>query len=81
MRVYEVARELDIEPQQLLHLLREMGSTARTEASNIDDTTVAKLRARLERERRLGHTDKSADAPAKKSGRKTSKKAAPRKRG
>ena len=50
MRVYEVARELDIEPPQLLQLLREMGSTARTEASSIDDTTVAKLRARLERE-------------------------------
>ena len=58
MRVYEVAREFDIDSKTLLQLLREMGVTARTEASGVDDATVAKLRARFERERRAGHTEK-----------------------
>ena len=79
MRVYEVARELDIEPPQLLQLLREMGSTARTEASSIDDTTVAKLRARLERERRHGHEKTAEPKAEKKGGRKVGKKAAEKK--
>ena len=65
MRVYEVARELDIEPKQLLQMLREVGSTARTEASSVDDTTVAKLRARLEREDFLRVEGIDADAAGK----------------
>ncbi|NJD11037.1 MAG: translation initiation factor IF-2 [Gemmatimonadetes bacterium] len=57
MRVYEVAREFDIEPERMLQLLRGMGVRAVSEASAVDDATVAKLRARMERERRAGHTD------------------------
>ena len=57
MRVYEVAREFKIEPDKLMQLLRSMGATVRTEASAVDDVTVAKLRARFERERRHGHGD------------------------
>ncbi|HUF13572.1 MAG TPA: translation initiation factor IF-2 [Longimicrobiales bacterium] len=59
MRVYEVAREFEITSAALLQILREMGVAARTEASGVDDTTVAKLRARFERERRAGHTEKA----------------------
>ncbi|HSJ14937.1 MAG TPA: translation initiation factor IF-2 [Longimicrobiales bacterium] len=57
MRVYEVAREFKVEPEKMLHLLRGMGVRATSEASTVDDATVAKLRARLERERRAGHTE------------------------
>jgi translation initiation factor IF-2 len=57
MRVYEVAREFKVEPERMLQLLRGMGVRATTEASTVDDATVAKLRARMERERRAGHTE------------------------
>ena len=55
MRVYEVAREFQIESEKLLTLLRGMGVQVRSEASAVEDTVVAKLRARFERERRAGH--------------------------
>ena len=55
MRVYEVAREFKIEPEKLMQLLRSMGVAVRSEAGSVDDVTVAKLRARFERERRAGH--------------------------
>ncbi|MGH7469999.1 MAG: translation initiation factor IF-2 [Longimicrobiales bacterium] len=57
MRVYEVAKEFHLEPEKLLQLLRSMGVAVRSEASSVDDATVAKLRARFERERRAGHGD------------------------
>jgi translation initiation factor IF-2 len=59
MRVYEVAREFKVEAELLLQLFREMGVHARSEASTVDDVAVAKLRARLERERRSGTEDRS----------------------
>jgi translation initiation factor IF-2 len=57
MRVYEAAREFKVEPEKMLTILRGMGARVTSEASTVDDATVAKLRARLERERRAGHTD------------------------
>jgi translation initiation factor IF-2 len=57
MRVYEAAREFKVEPEKMLAILRTMGARVTSEASQVDDATVAKLRARLERERRAGHTD------------------------
>ena len=55
MRVIEVAREFSIEPEKLLLLLHAMGVRAKSHASSVDDATIAKLRARFERERRAGH--------------------------
>lgn len=55
MRVYEVAREFKISAERLITLLREVGVAVRSEASTVDDATVARLRARFERERREGH--------------------------
>ncbi|MBI4408897.1 MAG: translation initiation factor IF-2 [Gemmatimonadetes bacterium] len=55
MRVYEVAREFDITAEALLQLLRGMGVAVRSEASTVEDTVIARLRARFERERRHGH--------------------------
>ena len=60
MRVYEVAREFKIEPEKLIQLLRGLGAAVRSEASAVDDATVAKLRARMERERRAGHEKEEA---------------------
>jgi translation initiation factor IF-2 len=57
MRVYEAAREFKVDPEKMLTILRGMGARVTSEASTVDDATVAKLRARLERERRAGHTD------------------------
>ena len=55
MRVQEVARDFKVSPEALLQLLREMGVPARGLGSQVDDATVARLRARFERERRAGH--------------------------
>ncbi len=55
MRVYEVAREFNVSAETLIQLLREVGVAVRSEASSVDDATVARLRARFERERRAGH--------------------------
>ncbi|MGQ0813606.1 MAG: translation initiation factor IF-2 [Gemmatimonadota bacterium] len=60
MRVYEVAREFKIDPEKLTQLLRSMGVAIRSEATAVDDATVAKLRARFERERRAGHDEAEA---------------------
>jgi translation initiation factor IF-2 len=57
MRVFEVAREFKVDAEKMLLILRGMGARVTSEASQVDDATVAKLRARLERERRAGHTD------------------------
>jgi translation initiation factor IF-2 len=57
MRVYEVAREFKVDAEKMLTILRGMGARVTSEASQVDDATVARLRARLERERRAGHTD------------------------
>ncbi len=51
-RVYEVAEELDVESSQLIELLREMDVPVRSHMSTIDEEQVARLHARLERERR-----------------------------
>ncbi len=57
MRVYEAAKEFNITAEQLIQLLRGMGVQVRTEASTVDAAAVAKIRARFERERRVGHMD------------------------
>jgi translation initiation factor IF-2 len=53
-RIYEVADELGAESGQLIQMLREMGVPVRSHMSTIDDDQVARLHARLERERRAG---------------------------
>ncbi|MFW6201683.1 MAG: translation initiation factor IF-2 N-terminal domain-containing protein, partial [Gemmatimonadota bacterium] len=55
MRVYEVAKEFDVSADVMIQLLRGLGVAVRSEASAVDDSTVAKLRARFERERRAGN--------------------------
>jgi translation initiation factor IF-2 len=55
MRLYEAAKEFNLEADKLIQLLRSMGVAVRSEAASVDDTVVSKLRARFERERRAGH--------------------------
>ncbi|HEX2091397.1 MAG TPA: translation initiation factor IF-2 [Longimicrobiaceae bacterium] len=55
MRVYEVAKELNVSSEALVHLLREMDLPVRSHMTDLADEHVARLRARLERERRHGH--------------------------
>ncbi len=68
-RVYEVAEELGIETKQLILMLREMDVPVRSHMSTVDDGAVARLHARLERERRQassGSADESRAAPARR---------------
>jgi translation initiation factor IF-2 len=55
MRVYEVAKELNVSSDALVHLLREMDIPVRSHMTDLADEHVARIRARLERERRQGH--------------------------
>ncbi|MGK7311446.1 MAG: translation initiation factor IF-2 [Candidatus Longimicrobiales bacterium M2_2A_002] len=59
MRVYEVAKEFDVPAESLIQLLRQMGVSVKSEASTVEDTEVAKLRALFERHRRAGLTESS----------------------
>ena len=57
MRVFEVAKELNVPGEALVHLLREMDIPVRSHMSDISDEHVARVRTWIERERRLGHRD------------------------
>jgi translation initiation factor IF-2 len=62
-RVYEVAEELGVGSAQLIQILREMDVPVRSHMSVVDEGQIARLHARLERERRTG-----SSAPARSSG-------------
>jgi len=55
MRVLDLAAELDVPEDNLILLLREMGISVTQSEDELGDGAVAKLRARVERERRGGH--------------------------
>jgi translation initiation factor IF-2 len=86
MRVYEVAKELDVSSEALVHLLREMDVPIRSHMSQLGDEHVARLRTVMERERRLGFssTDRAIEAaiedatsgPRRRRRRKTEEEAA-----
>ncbi|MBD0321249.1 MAG: translation initiation factor IF-2 N-terminal domain-containing protein, partial [Gemmatimonadetes bacterium] len=57
MRVFEVAKELSVPAESLVHLLREMDIPVRSHMTDLADEHVARLRTVIERERRLGHKD------------------------
>jgi len=52
LRVYEVAEELGLENAQLIQMLREMDILVRSHMSTVEPSHVARLHARLERDRR-----------------------------
>jgi len=60
MRVAELATDLGVSPKVLLSLLRTMRISAPDKDASVSEGDVALVLARLERERRSGHTDLSA---------------------
>ncbi len=63
-RVYELAREFEITSEALIHLLREMEIPVRSHMSSLDDGQVARVRTRMERDKRrpekAGKSDQAA---------------------
>ena len=59
MRVIELAQDLKVDTEALIHLLREMGISVTGGGSSVTEAQVAKVLARVERERRAGHRDPS----------------------
>ena len=64
MRVYEVAKELNLSPEALVHLLRELDVPVRSHMTMLADEHVARVRTMLERGRRRGLSDMEAAAEA-----------------
>ena len=57
MRVQELARDLGVEANALIALLRQMGIPVSSARSVINEAQQAKVLAKIERERRVGHSD------------------------
>jgi translation initiation factor IF-2 len=59
MRVIELAKDLKVEPEALLQLLREMGIHVTGQGAQVADADVSRVLARVERERRAGKREAS----------------------
>jgi len=59
MQVFELADDLKVETEALIALLRQMGIPVADEDATITDGQMAKVLAKVERERRAGHKDPS----------------------
>ncbi|HUF76921.1 MAG TPA: translation initiation factor IF-2 [Longimicrobiales bacterium] len=59
MQVFELADDLKVDTQALIALLRQMGIPVNDEDATITDGQMAKVLAKVERERRAGHADPS----------------------
>ena len=57
MRVQELAKDLGVEANALIALLRQMGIPVSGAGSVINEAQQAKVLAKIERERRAGHSD------------------------
>jgi translation initiation factor IF-2 len=64
MRVEELAKDLKVEPEMLLTLLRKMRIPVSDESASITDAQVARVLARVERERRSGNKDAASAVQA-----------------
>ena len=76
-RVYEVAEELDVESSQLIQMLREMGVSVRSHMSTVDEEQVARLHARLERDRRQGEETESSGSGGRRRRRRRRRRSRP----
>jgi len=59
MQVIDLANDLRVSAEGLVHLLREMGIPVADSASEVVEADVSRILARIERERRAGHKDVS----------------------
>ena len=57
MQVFELADDLSVAPDALVELLRHMGIPVADDEATITDAQVAKVLAKMERERIAGHSD------------------------
>ena len=57
MRVQELAKDLGVEANALIALFRQMGIPVSGARSVINEAQQAKVLAKIERERRAGHSD------------------------
>ena len=57
MQVFELADDLNVSTDALIELLRHMGIPVADDEATITDAQVAKILAKMERERRAGHSD------------------------
>jgi len=57
MQVIDLANDLKVSPEGLIHLLREMGISVTEPTSEVREADVSRILARIERERRAGHKD------------------------
>ncbi len=57
MQVFELADDLNVDAEALIGLLRHMGIPVSDDEAPITDGQVAKVLAKMERERRAGHKD------------------------
>src|SRR5690606_13529337 len=60
MQVHELAEDLRVDAEALIALLRQMGIPVADEDATITDGQMAKVLARVERERRAGRKDPAA---------------------
>ena len=74
-RVYEAAEELGVDSKQLIVILHQMDVRVRSHMSTVTDVQIARLRARLERERR-GTVDEG-DAESSGTRRRRRRRVAP----
>ncbi len=76
-RVYEAAEQLGVDSSQLLQMLREMDVPVRSHMSTVDAGQVARLHARLERERRVEGGTTATSAPSRRRRRRRRKEPQP----
>ncbi len=60
-RVYELARDLDLESRDVLERARDLGIDVKTASSGLDDDAVALLRLSYEDESEMTSTDEASD--------------------
>jgi translation initiation factor IF-2 len=86
MQVIDLANDLKVSVEGLVHLLREMGIPVADSTSEVREADVSRILARIERERRAGHKEVSQaleaaieDAQAAHRPRRRRRRAAPEK--
>ncbi|MFG1690786.1 translation initiation factor IF-2 [Gemmatimonadota bacterium] len=57
MQVIELATDLKVDPEALIHFLRELGIPVHDDEAEMSEADVSRVLARVERERRAGHKD------------------------
>jgi hypothetical protein len=63
MRVYDLAKELQVQPKELLELLKTIGVTGKVPSSSIEDTAARSLRQMIENKNNPEAAAAAAAAP------------------